>query len=315
MISDLKEKSVIKRSELSEKEYTESLIRKAYDIGVFNTVALSKIQSQLLELLKINVKKYIGIDNSSILVDEAKMIMESNLYTIGLYLKRMSPDDGIKKLMNENIVDLYYSGRKILNRKISLCKILYHKVLDTMIKTENETYNSTVLDGINAFFKIYNPDYDARNIKITADYPLYNNLFGKLEGVEFVEEYLKSIYYENVFCKMFLENEIEEMLYGYNKNYSGLIINIFTLVLVRVIGSIMIEKENETLIWNSGDRVKLYNTLYKKSKKKIYNEVIIASRKIKVKNINLSRYIEKGICEAQFEIYNAMQLNKQQSEK
>lgn len=38
-------------------------------------------------------------------------------------------------------------------------------------------------------------------MKITADYPLYNNLIGKLEGIEFIEKYLESLYYENEFCK------------------------------------------------------------------------------------------------------------------
>lgn len=38
-------------------------------------------------------------------------------------------------------------------------------------------------------------------MKITADYPLYNNLIGKLEGIEFIEKYLESLYYENEFYK------------------------------------------------------------------------------------------------------------------
>lgn len=305
MFSDLEKKSMIKRSELDEKEYMESLLKKAYTIGLIDTSNIFNIQNQLLELLKIKVKKYIGIENSSILADEAKIIMESNIYTINLYLKEITPDEGILKLVNGRIIDLYYSGVKILKRKVSLCKILYHKVLSTILQTENETYNSTLVDGINAFFKVYDFEYDARNIKITADYPLYNNLFGKQEGIEFIENYLKSLYYENVFCKMFSKAEIEEALYEYNENYSELVINIFTIIFVRVVCSKIIEKENEVLSWNCDNKKKLCEVLSGKSKKEIYDEVLTASRKIELKNVSLRKYIEQGIGNIQFEIYSA----------
>lgn len=305
MFSDLEKKSMIKRSELDEKKYMESLLKKAYTIGLIDTSNIFNIQNQLLELLRIKVKKYIGIENSSILADEAKIIMESNIYTINLYLKEMTPDEGILKLVNERIIDLYYSGMKILKRKVSLCKMLYHKVLSTMLQTENETYNSTLVDGINAFFRIYDFEYDARNIKITADYPLYNNLFGKLEGIEFIENYLKSLYYENVFCKMFSKAEIEEALYEYNENYSELVINIFTIIFVRAVCSKIIEKENEVLSWNCDNKKKLCEVLSGKSKKEIYDEVLTASRKIELKNVSLRKYIEHGIDNIQFDIYSA----------
>ncbi len=305
MFSDLEKKSMIKRSELDEKEYMESLLKKAYTIGLIDMSNIFNIQNQLLELLKIKVKKYIGIENSSILADEAKIIMESNIYTINLYLKEITPDEGILKLVNGRIIDLYYSGVKILKRKVSLCKILYHKVLNTILQTENETYNSTLVDGINAFFRIYDFEYDARNIKITADYPLYNNLFGKLEGIEFIENYLKSLYYENVFCKMFSKAEIEEALYEYNENYSELVINIFTIIFVRAVCSKIIEKENEVLSWNCDNKKKLCEVLSGKSKKEIYDEVLTASRKIELKNVSLRKYIEQGIGNIQFEIYSA----------
>ena len=69
-------------------------------------------------------------------------------------------------------------------------------------------------------------------MKITADYPLYNNLIGKLDGVEFIKEYLNSLYLENLFCKKFSEDKIKYLLYGYSHDYKELIINIFEIVLL-----------------------------------------------------------------------------------
>ena len=60
-------------------------------------------------------------------------------------------------------------------------------------------------------------------MKITADYPLYNNLIGKLEGIEFIEKYLESLYYENEFCKAI--PNVEEILQSYSKDYKNVIIN------------------------------------------------------------------------------------------
>ena len=135
--------------------------------------------------------------------------MHSNLYTVGIYLKRFSPDDGINEMINKNFIDMYADSKKLIYRKIKVAKSLYYKVIKTKLFTENETYNSTLVGGISGFFLIYDPEFEAYNIKITADYPLYSNIIGKYDGIEFIEKYLQAIWYENELCNIFSSKDID----------------------------------------------------------------------------------------------------------
>lgn len=298
MSSEIEKNSVIKRKDLNQIDYFESLISKALEMKIIDIDFINHIQIQLLELLKIKIDKFNGIDNSSISSDKAKMIMDSNIYTIGVYLKKFTPDEAIEKLQKESISNIYDKGRKEIDKKLFVCKILHQKVLKNMVITQNETYNDTIIKGIKGFFKIYDPDYNARDMKITADYPLYNNLIGKLEGIEFVEKYLESLYYENEFCKTI--PNVEEILQRYSKGYKNLITNIFKIMLMQKLGEILSKGKGLQTI---------YNSFQNKMKEEIYMEVYTAYRKIEIQNIKIKDYIETGIEEIQSEIYNNYKLN------
>ena len=144
-------------------------------------------------------------------------------------------------------------------------------------------YNDTIIKGIKGFFRIYDPDYNARDMKITADYPLYNNLIGKLEGIEFIEKYLESLYYENEFCKAI--PNVEEILQSYSKDYKNLIINIFSVTLMTTLEKMLPKKEV-------------------KKKEEVYANILTVYKKLKIQNTRLNQYIEKGISEIKAEIYN-----------
>ena len=120
-------------------------------------------------------------------------------------------------------------------------------------------------------------------MKITADYPLYNNLIGKLEGIEFIEKYLESLYYESEFCKAI--PNVEEILQSYSKDYKNLIINIFSVTLMTTLEKMLPKKEV-------------------KKKEEVYANILTVYKKLKIQNTRLNQYIEKGISEIKAEIYN-----------
>lgn len=304
MSESLEKITKINRSELSEIEYFETLIKTAYSKGIIDEEFVSNLQVQLLELLKIKSEKYNLLLSSSIEIDMAKRIMESNVYTISLYLKGFSPDEAINVLKNDTILNIYDYGRKAINRKTSVSKILYKRVLNNTLKTSNEVYNSTVLYGIKGFFKVYNPDYEAEDMKITADYPLYNSLVGKLCGIEFIEKYLESLYIENEFCSLFKAEAIENLLAKYTPSHEEAVINIFKIVLIQSIGCVLAE-ETVSLLTISSDGMK--NRLSKfngKTKEEIYEIIYNAYMKIKSADAMVNSYILKGFKDVQFEIYN-----------
>lgn len=309
MCKNIEKISKIKRNELDDIEYFESLIKAAHDLQKLEISEIEDIQIQLLELLKIKVEKYNLLESTSIEIEKAKTIMESNMYTIGIYLKTFMPDDALEKLKKERIVSMYEAGRKIINKKVTISKILYKEVLKSTLQIANETYLDTIIKGVKGFFKIYEPDYNAKDKKITADYPLYNSLIGKLEGIEFIEEYLKSLKIENEYLSKYDSIKINALLYNYRKDYTILIENIFKIVLRQNIGQILAGEEVDTLNISRDGVDKIYLKLNNMTKNEIYDKIKEAICRLEIKSKEAKEYIEKGLEKLQFEIYNSYKLN------
>ena len=231
------------------------------------------------------------------------------MYTISIYLKTFTPDDALEKLKKERIVSMYEAGRKIINKKVTISKILYKEVLKSTLRIANETYLDTIIKGVKGFFKIYEPDYNAKDKKITADYLLYNSLIGKLEGIEFIEEFLKSLKIENEYLSKYDAFKINELLYNYREDYTILIENIFKIVLRQNIGQILAGEKVDTLNISHDGIDKIFLELNKMTKNEIYDKIKEAIFRLEIKSEEAKEYIEKGLEELQFEIYNSYKLN------
>lgn len=175
-------------------------------INLLSDKELEIIKLKLLYLLKYKINKYNNNLVSSISYNEAVNINNSNIYVIKLYL--------CDKNINEQ-------------------KIFYNTIFkNNMINTKNYYYNSTLYEGINIFFKKYNYSYDSTNYIITVDYNTYI-LRSNYLGIEFINDYLSKINHENIFCNKF--NNIDNLLIKLYFNYIDLPINIFEIVLTKVI--------------------------------------------------------------------------------
>lgn len=191
-----------------------------------------KITFKFLVLLSNQIKRYTGELRSSVPIIIAKNINESNMWVIGLYLRKMKISDGINFLIENDIDYIYSVAKKQLYEFITKTKLFYEVIFKrNIININNYFYNSTLNDGIKAFFKMYNPDYDAENYIITADYSPYLKV-PKLSGIEFISKYLEYINYENIFCKKFNSNKIHKTIKMICPNYEELPINIFETILI-----------------------------------------------------------------------------------
>lgn len=300
MMNELEIRNKINRSNIDEKKYFESLIKQAYNNGMITENEIINLQMNLIYLLDERIYKYNGIDSSSVRKEIVEEINKSNYYTIGVYLKTFSnPDDALEKLKEIGVKEFYIKGRKQIDRILKIIKLIYAKVKQNKLKTRNQTYNDTVIGGIKGFFKIYDPDFKAYDMKITADYPLYNNLTGKLDGVEFIKEYVYSIYLENEFCNIFENETIERLLYAYCEDYKNLIINIFEITLFEVIACKLAKRNVYDLEISAFELNEIYKLL--KSKHKVDIEQIIRNvyKKICEELIadkkELQKYIEKNL--------------------
>ena len=272
------------------------------------------LQMQVLQLLDERVYKYNGSDSSSIIKEIMEDITNSNYYTISLQLKTFrNPDEAVKEIKEKGLRNIYYDGRKKIDTMLNIIRLMYIKVKQSKLNIKNDTYNDTIIGGIKGFLKIYDPDFKAQDIKITADYPLYNNLIGKLEGVEFIKEYLNSIYLENIFCKKFSEEKIKYLLYGYSHGYKELIINIFEIVLLEVIACKLVKRDIQDLSISTIELNEIYLMFKDKDKVEIENIINEVYKKIcselLLDNKELQRYIKKNLNSLVEIITNAVKQN------
>lgn len=292
--------SIIKRENLDNKNYFKTLIEEAYSNQILADDDILNLQMQVLQLLDEIVYKYNGNDSSSIKKEILEDIQNSNIYTIGIYLKTFkNPDEAVKEIKERGLKAIYQEGRKKIDKMLNFIKIMYIKVKQNKLNIKNDTYNDTIIDGIQGFLKIYNPDYKAQDMKITADYPLYNNIIGKLEGVEFIKEYLNSLYLENLFCQKFSFKKINYLLYGYSHDYQYLIINIFEIVLLEAVACKLVKRNIQDLSISTSELNEIYELF--KNKGNIENKNIIIKayqdviNDLKIDNQELEKYIEKNL--------------------
>lgn len=292
--------SKIKREKLNERNYFKTLIEEAYFNQMLTDNDMVNLQMQLLQLLDERIYQYNGTDSSSIRKEIIEDISNSNNYTISIYLKTFkNPDEAIKILKERGLKIAYQEGRKKIDKMLNIIRVMYIKVKQNKLNIENDTYNDTIIGGIQGFLRIYNPDFKAQDMKITADYPLYNNLIGKLDGVEFIKEYLSSLYLENQFCKKFSEEKIKYLLYGYSHDYQELIINIFEIILLETIACKLVKRNIQDLTISTSELNEIYELFEDKEKTDIKNIIIKAYQdiisEIQLDNQEYQKYIERNL--------------------
>lgn len=304
--------SKIKREKLDEKNYFKSLIEVAYEKEMLTENDMVDIQMQILQLLDEIVYKYNGSNSSSIRKEVAEEISNSNIYTIGIYLKTFkNPDDALQEIKENGLEMAYQNGRKKIDKMLNTIRVMYNILKQNKVNIDNDTYNDTITDGIKEFLKVYNPDFNAQDMKITADYPTYNNLIGKLDGAEFIKEYLSALYLENTFCKKFSEEKIKYLLYGYSHDYKELIINIFEIVLLEVIACKLVKKDINNLIISKAELNEIYLMFENKVEienkiNEVYTEIC---NELILDNEELQRYIKKNLNSLVEMITNAVKQN------
>ncbi len=302
--------SSIDRSKLDEEFYFQSLLEEAYSCKMLLDTDIEKIQFECIELLAYKTERYNSGDSSSIPIEIAESIMKSNLYTIGICLKSFDcADDALKTLKDTKILDLYNKGRKCIDSKLKTANHIFTMVMQNKLDTYNHTYNDTIIGGIKGFFKIYNPDYEAQEIHITADYPLCNPI-ENLVGIEFIQRYLEAIYYENMFCSYFSSEDIHHLLSGYDEGYRSLIINIFEQILTNGIGCKLAGIAAKGLNISEAEIECLNRILSEKSKADLAKMILDANKDLQdefsIKDISLEHYMEKSLPKIISNVYHGV---------
>ena len=313
-MANIEKRHIIDSYKLSGEFYFNSILQEAYICGLLNESDLENIQLQCISLLAYKSERYNMGESSSIRVETAENIMKSNLYSIGLYLKSVSdPDYAVKELKTVMISELYKRGRKLVNTRFQLAKRIYNMVQKNKLDTLNHSYNSTLSEnGIEIFFKAYNLEYEAHDCPASIDYQLCNPV-NDLAGVEFIQKYLENLYLENEFCMNFAAENIHHLLYGYDKGYTELLINIFEQVLTTALGCSLANRNVRELNITEEDIQRLNEKLLKYDNHTLMLNIHKATKDIfealNITNFSLQKYIEKSLPNIAINIENALKLN------
>lgn len=313
-MANIEKQHVIDSKKLSGQFYFNSVLYEAYTCGLLNESDLENIQLQCISLLAYKSERYNMNESSSIRVETAESIMKSIFYTIGLYLKSLpGPDHAAAKLKSEKISELYEKGRKLIYNRFREAKNIYEMIQRNKIETPNHSYNSTLsVNGLGLFFKSYNIEYEAHDIPASIDYQLCNPV-NDLAGIEYIQKYLENLYLENEFCMNFANENIHYLLYGYDKGYPDLLINIFEQVLTAALGCSLVNRNIRKLNILQEDIQYLYDKLLNYDKYTLMLNLLKAAEEIfddlNITNRSLKKYIKKSLPRIAENIEIALKLN------
>ena len=246
---------------LHSRYYTASLIREAADCHILSADEVARLQSDLVLLLSNQWDRRSHGESSSVPVETAQEMMTSLLFIISLALKLYSsPERAVQALKTEALTELFEEGLKVAERNVAAARRLQKSIADNLMKTPNVFYRSTIVDGIRGFFQLYQPQFEAHEIHITADYPV---LAGRPEadGIEFIEAYLRCLEAENAFCVRFRSGDIHRLLCGLTPEYGNIPLNIFEYVVLSAMGLVLVNRSPRKLDL-SGDDVKTLCCLF-----------------------------------------------------
>ena len=279
---------------LNERYYFDSLTQQALSCGSLSETDMEHIQSDLLLLLAKQAEQYTNGKSSSIPNETAQKLLTSIVFIIGMQLKTFSsPENAVQALLHKPIGELFNNGMDILHRKMVTVRRLQRKITENLLDTPNVFYRSTVIDGINGFFKLYQPQFSAQEIHITADYPTYMGR-PRLDGIEFIEQYLLCLQAENDFCVLFHSSDIHYLLCGLTQDYRSCPMNLFEPILLSTLGLVMLGRSPQRLDLTQEDVSQLQNLFIGKSKKEICS--ILESTLTRLEqNITLSPRSQKYI--------------------
>jgi len=202
------------------------------------------IEFKIWNLLGKHTERYTMGDSTSVPIEIAEELLNSICFSLGLELRELM--NAKEVLMEEDISDLLKASWSKIASLMERGKKLLEAVRKSSSNIENISYKDTI-NEIDKFFNKYDYRFFAHKIDCSIDYQLSNPISEKLQGIEYINEYLKTLLIENEFCICFDKDNISYILNSYCSNYKELLINIFEPILTNAIGLDILGRDILTL--------------------------------------------------------------------
>ena len=246
-MNDIEASCRLDETRLSQRDYTLSLIREACRNGELTEEEAHDIKRQLLELVAERTEAWNHGESSSVRIEQAQDFLESILFVMGLQLKaESSADRALETLKTEPVRKCFAQGTERVKRKIAISRLLQRRMGKNLFPSKNIFFRETFTAGIDGFFRLYDPEFAAHDIHITADYPLCVGR-PELQGIEFIEQYLSCGEAENLFLCTFDPDRVDRLLTGLTPGYGEIPMNLFEPVFLTALGLVLTGGDPESL--------------------------------------------------------------------
>jgi len=225
--------------------------------GLASPEDVAAFQDRFLRLLERRTAIYTMGDSTSVPKHVALDLLRSVCFVLGI-----DPDEPEipERLMT---VDLEVEFRRRLadiERKVELSGKLWRDVVATMPRLANTALQDT-LASIGNFPKYYDFRSMAHEIPVTFDYPLCHSVPESLEGVDYINEYLRRLQLEADFLRRFDLDVCVRVLERNSPDYVDLLVNLYEPVATNAIGRTVIGQDPATLEISDEDRAELARRL------------------------------------------------------
>ena len=259
-------------------------------------------QEEILALLAGLARKWTRGESTSLREEKAREMLESILFVIGL---RMRAGDA-----PESAAQAFTEGLSLYRRKMAFCRRTQEWILANLFQMPNHFYALTIREGINGFFKLYDPEFAAQRIHITADYPIYPGR-PKAEGIVFIERYLRAIEAENDFLTHFSPANVDRLLCAMGSDYRSAPVNLFGPVLAAALGLTLAGKTPRALNLRDGE-LEALNALFAGKEREEIREILAEALQKLTEQLGLAphtaRYARQALAVLSVETEHAVSL-------
>jgi len=194
---------------------------------------------ELVPIVGKLAEKYTAYESTSITYEKAEQLMGAVLYCI----YELNEISGNSLALNEKISAqrAYEIGSAYVEEKTEKALNLYNRIIPEFCHYENKCLYDTFVKGIPEFFKWYDIRFEPQNTILNLDYPVLKDI-SEYTGIDRIFEFIKSIYLEQKFLKLFPADYVTNILSKNNRNWKESMDNICETVFTYVIGHILIGK-------------------------------------------------------------------------
>jgi hypothetical protein len=261
-------------------EDNKSLLTFSDDIQIYKNVCeedRTLIEMKIWNFLGKHTERYTMGDSTSIPIETAEELLNSICFLLGLQLRGLMNVDEI--LIKEDIGEVLKASLIKVESLMEHGKKLLKAVRKSSPNIENISYKDT-LKEIGEFFNKYDYRFYAHKIDCSIDYQLSNPVSEKLNGIEYIIEYLKALLIENELCICFDKDNIIYILNSYCSDYKEQLINIFEPIVTNAIGLDILGENILTLSISALQREMLLRILINLSRDEILEKLRSSANRV-----------------------------------